>query len=42
VLTVELSFKPLAAGDTYQVEVLAIDDAGQEQGFTIEGVTTIQ
>jgi Tol biopolymer transport system component len=30
-LTLEVSFKPRAAGRTYVVEVLAVDDAGQEQ-----------
>ena len=44
-LTLNLSFKPRAAGRdrrTYQIEVLAIDDAGQEQGFTVAGELTVQ
>ncbi len=44
-LTLDLSFKPSAAGRdgrTYQIEVLAIDDAGEEQGFTPAGVLTIE
>jgi hypothetical protein len=41
-LSLDLSFKPIAAGHTYQVEVLAIDDTGQEQGFIAAGVITVQ
>jgi CSLREA domain-containing protein len=39
-LTVDVSFKPLAAGQdgrTYQIEVMATDDAGTQQGFTPAG-----
>jgi hypothetical protein len=41
-LSLDLSFKPLAAGRTFQVEVLAIDDTGQQQDFTVVGVLTVQ
>ena len=44
-LSLDLSFKPMAAGRdgrTYQVEVLAIDDTGEEQGFTAAGSITVQ
>jgi len=43
-LTLDLSFKPLAAGDgrNYQIEALAVDDAGQVQDFTLVGFLTVQ
>jgi hypothetical protein len=41
-LTLDVSFKPRAAGRTYQVEVLAVDSAGQQQDFIVAGLLTIQ
>jgi hypothetical protein len=44
-LTLDVSFKPQAAGQdgrTYQIDVLAIDDAGQQQGFTPAASLTVQ
>jgi hypothetical protein len=40
-LTLDLSFKPQAAGHTYDVEVLATDDAGRSQGFNRAGSLTV-
>jgi len=40
-LSLDLSFKPHAAGHTYDVEVLATDDTGQSQGFSRAGYLTV-
>jgi hypothetical protein len=40
-LTLELSFKPQAAGRSYAVEVLATDDAGAGTGFVEAGTLTV-
>lgn len=40
-LTLVVSFKPRAAGRTYDVEVLATDDAGNQQGFTLKGELSV-
>jgi hypothetical protein len=36
-----LSFKPQAAGRTFNVEVAATDDAGIQQGFEPVGTITV-
>jgi hypothetical protein len=40
-LTLELRFKPQAAGRSYAVEVLATDDAGAATGFVGAGTVTV-
>jgi hypothetical protein len=40
-LTLDVSFKPHAAGRTYAVEVLATDQSGNEQGFEPKGQVTV-
>ncbi len=40
-LTLSLSFKPLAAGRTYTIEVRATDDDGAVQGFDPAGTLTV-
>jgi hypothetical protein len=40
-LTLDVSFKPHAAGRSYVVEVLATDEVGHEQGFEPKGQLTV-
>ncbi len=40
-LTLDVSFKPKAAGNTYGVDVLAEDHAGTAQGFAHAGTVTV-
>jgi hypothetical protein len=40
-LTLGVSFKPRAAGQTYAVDVVATDDLGREDAFTDLGVLTV-
>ena len=41
-LNLALSFKPLAAGRTFRVEVAAADDLGHEDPFAFAGTLTVQ
>src|SRR5262249_21423818 len=40
-LSVDLSFKPQAAGARYGVDVLAVDHAGTQQGFATAGTLLV-
>jgi CSLREA domain-containing protein len=40
-LNFDLAFKPAAAGRTYDVDVLASDDTGTVQGFSLGGTVTV-
>ena len=40
-LHVDLTFKRRAAGQSYDVDVLAVDHAGTEQGFAHAGTVTV-
>ena len=41
-LSLQVSFKPQAAGRAYRVEAFATDDAGNQQGFDPVGTLTVR